>query len=208
MHRLIDFLICFSVALLLHGLLIVGALRLWALRPPELRPLFQSGEVSLAVTVVAAAADERRITGAQAQTKEAAKGQSPDSFEPVTAAQGSLKLSTNPPAARAANTNPPSPPADARNQGVIGAVRGKSEIRPYYPLGSRLRGEEGAVTIHVWVKPSGRAHRCEVVRSSGFPMLDQAALDAVRQAHYVATQPGAWRAEAETILTFRFKLTE
>ena len=87
-------------------------------------------------------------------------------------------------------------------------MRRKSEIRPYYPLGARLRGEEGAVTVRVWVKPSGRVSRSEVIRSSGFPALDEAAVDAARRARYVSTRPGAWSAEAETTMTFRFRLAE
>ncbi len=208
MKRLTDFSVCFSMALFLHGLLIVGTAWLWNLRPPELRPLFQSGDVSLAVTIVAKDPDGRQITDENEPAQEAETGQNQDRLDPETATQELVKTPANPPAASAPNVSQAAQPDEALNQGVVGAVRGKSEIRPYYPLGARLRGEEGAVTIRVWVKPSGRANRCEVVRSSGFPMLDQAAMDAVRQAHYVSTQPGTWRAEVETVLTFRFKLTE
>ncbi|MBU0716129.1 MAG: TonB family protein [Verrucomicrobia bacterium] len=47
-----------------------------------------------------------------------------------------------------------------------------------------------------------------MARSSGYPALDEAAMDAARRARYVSMRPGAWRAETETTLTFRFKLTE
>ena len=100
------------------------------------------------------------------------------------------------------------PSPEVLRQGVSGAMRMQSEIRPYYPLGARLRGEEGAVTVRVWVNDSGRALRCEVACSSGYPLLDEAAVDAARRARYVSTRPGTWRAEVETTLTFRFRLTE
>ncbi|MFH1969176.1 MAG: TonB family protein [Verrucomicrobiota bacterium] len=47
-----------------------------------------------------------------------------------------------------------------------------------------------AKKVRVWVNSSGRARRCEVARSSGFPALDKAALDAARCARYVSTRPG------------------
>ena len=100
------------------------------------------------------------------------------------------------------------PSANMLRQGVSDDIRIKSEIRPYYPMGARLRGEEGAVTVRVWVNDSGRALRCEVACSSGYPLLDEAAVDAARRARYVSTRPGTWRAEVETTLTFRFRLEE
>ncbi|MDP2989878.1 MAG: hypothetical protein Q8O57_04870, partial [Kiritimatiellota bacterium] len=55
MNRLTDFFLSFCLALFLHGLLVLGAVWFWALRSPELRPVFQGGDVSLAVTFVAEA---------------------------------------------------------------------------------------------------------------------------------------------------------
>jgi|GEM_PF-1147202 len=261
MNRLADLLVSFNLALLLHGVLALGAVWFWTLRPPELRPVFQGGDISLAVTFVAvpaptetdfakagaASAEQVRRQAADSGNRKletaeiltdpetempddslpadlsaeaptswrvGAKGeapgtkeerQAPDSItEPLPEENEDRNMhdaETAAPASAQAS-------ADAFRQGVSGSVRMKSEIRPYYPLGARLRGEEGAVTLRVWVNDSGRARRCEVVRSSGYPALDQSAVDAARRARYVSTQPGAWRAETETTLTFRFKLTE
>ena len=56
MSRWADLFASFSVALLMHGLLALGAVWLWNVRPPEFRAVFQGGDASLAVTFVAAEA--------------------------------------------------------------------------------------------------------------------------------------------------------
>jgi len=58
MNRWTDLLMSFGLALFLHGVLVLGAIWFWALRPQELRPVFQGGDVSLAVTFVAAEGDK------------------------------------------------------------------------------------------------------------------------------------------------------
>jgi TonB family protein len=140
------------------------------------------------------------------------EGEDQDTLDVKTAASVSAQASANVPTAGLQNANQTSKSDGASfaalRQGVNGVVRMQSEIRPYYPLGARVRGEEGAVTVRVWVNSSGRARRCEVARSSGYPALDEAAVDAARRARYVSTRPGTWHAEAETTLTFRFRLTE
>jgi len=46
------------MSVLLHGLLVLGVVWFWTLRPPDLRPMFQDGDVSLAVTFVTAVDDD------------------------------------------------------------------------------------------------------------------------------------------------------
>jgi protein TonB len=46
---------------------------------------------------------------------------------------------------------------------------------PEYPAISKRLGEEGTVVIRVMVGPDGRATQADVVTSSGFPRLDEAA---------------------------------
>lgn len=258
MNRLTDLLVSFSVALLLHGVLVLGAVWFWTMRSPELRPIFQSGDSSLAVMFIAPPPSPKRYGGqaledivsrksgttdiwtdpetemtedGRQRTDSAAEsppeeGEDQDILDTETAAPVSAQASANAPddgrqtpedglptvapGAKAGRQTDSATelPSDALRQGVSGAVRVQSEIRPYYPLGARLRGEEGVVTVRVWVNPSGRARRCEVARSSGYPALDEAAVDAARRARYVSTRLGAWRAEVETALTFQFRLTE
>lgn len=57
---------------------------------------------------------------------------------------------------------------------------------PVYPQGSRIRNEQGRATLQVTIDPTGRAADVRIMVSSGFPALDQAAIEAVRR----------WRFEA------------
>jgi len=56
---------------------------------------------------------------------------------------------------------------------------------PPYPAQSRFLRQQGLVIIGVDVSASGRVTHAQVSHSSGFPLLDQAALEAVR--HWVFT---------------------
>lgn len=61
---------------------------------------------------------------------------------------------------------------------------------PVYPSLSRRLGEQGSVLLAVHVSEQGRADTVQLKRSSGFPRLDDAALDAVRRWRFVAAKQG------------------
>ncbi len=83
-----------------------------------------------------------------------------------------------------------------------------TSIQPRYPLGSRLRGEEGLVVMRARVLPSGTVRSVEVVSSSTFPALDDAAKRAVRNARFRPFEPPEPEKEAEVELRIRFVLKE
>ena len=60
---------------------------------------------------------------------------------------------------------------------------------PVYPEIARQKGWEGRTIVRVDVSPEGRATKVSIARSSGFGVLDQAALRAVKQ----------WRFKPRTI---------
>ena len=66
---------------------------------------------------------------------------------------------------------PPSPPrpADYLNN-----------PKPPYPALSRRLGEEGIVRLNILVNPDGSVARLELAKSSGYPRLDQSAMDVVQ----------------------------
>lgn len=49
-----------------------------------------------------------------------------------------------------------------------------------FPLQSRLRAQEGVVHLEVKVDESGRVSETQLLRSSGYDLLDRAALQSVR----------------------------
>jgi protein TonB len=58
-----------------------------------------------------------------------------------------------------------------------------------YPSGAKSRREEGSVQVSFTIDASGRVTGSRVVRSSGSPDLDRAALDMVQRASPVPAPP-------------------
>jgi protein TonB len=61
---------------------------------------------------------------------------------------------------------------------------------PAYPAISRRLGEQGQVQLDVYILTDGSVGEIKLKRSSGFPRLDQAALDAVRHWRYQPARRG------------------
>lgn len=68
-------------------------------------------------------------------------------------------------------------------------------IRPKYPRASRERGEEGAARLRLEIDAQGIVVKAEVVVSTGFRLLDEAAVNAVKAAKFI---PAKLRGEAVT----------
>ena len=76
---------------------------------------------------------------------------------------------------------PPVPPAPpAKTDVSISASYSASNAKPVYPTMSKRMGEQGTVVLRVLVKSDGSAGNVEVKSSSGFPRLDQSAVEAVK----------------------------
>lgn len=78
--------------------------------------------------------------------------------------------------------------------------------KPAYPSISRRMGEEGEVRLRVHVDPAGNAQQIEIYRSSGFPRLDQAALDTVKQWRFIPARQGDQSISAWVIVPILFSL--
>lgn len=52
--------------------------------------------------------------------------------------------------------------------------------KPAYPLEAREHGEQGRVLLSIHIAPSGRPSEVDIVTSSGFAVLDEAAQTAVQ----------------------------
>ncbi len=80
----------------------------------------------------------------------------------------------------------------------------------YYPSGSKLRGEQGSPLVRVCVDPSGLPLREPVVKdTSGFPDLDDAAIEMAKDSSYVAgTEDGQALPESCVEFKIRFSLSK
>jgi periplasmic protein TonB len=118
----------------------------------------------------------------------------------------SAELATNMPVALAASTEPiVAPPAPEPRQSLVtitGHVKYRRAPQPEYPALARRRKQEGIVLMDVVIAPTGRARSVEVLRSSSFPLLDRAAVEAVQACEFDITSDVAVRAE----VPLRFEL--
>ena len=83
-------------------------------------------------------------------------------------------------------------------------VRSRIERKKIYPDRARELGMSGEVEVLYELSRSGKLIRAEIVASSGYPLLDQAALKAVKLASYTSFPEDAWLGENSK--TFRTKL--
>lgn len=82
----------------------------------------------------------------------------------------------------------------------------KSEIRLVYPRISRIRGEEGVVTIESIIDADGKLVEAKVLKSSGFERLDEAALKAIKKAKFNPASENGKSVESTLISNLNFKL--
>jgi protein TonB len=75
-----------------------------------------------------------------------------------------------------------------------------------YPLGARLRQEEGAVRLTVRIGEDGRVENLEINESSGFTALDRAAERAVRRTLFAPATRNDQPVADELTITIRFRL--
>jgi len=57
-----------------------------------------------------------------------------------------------------------------------------------YPVAAQAAGEQGTVVVQLFIDGTGAPSRYSVVKSSGFPDLDIAALETAMNWHYVPAQ--------------------
>jgi len=78
---------------------------------------------------------------------------------------------------------------------------------PVYPELARRRHQEGSVLLAVKVTAQGRAESVEIKKSSGFSLLDNAAVAAVRDWEFQAARIGSLALESQIEVPVRFELT-
>lgn len=105
------------------------------------------------------------------------------------------------PTAPAAPAPPPPPVVQPRFDAAY-----LDNPKPPYPSVSRRLGEEGEVRLRVRVDPAGLAQRVEIQQGSGYPRLDQAALETVRQWRFVPARQGDQPVAAWVIVPIQFTL--
>jgi protein TonB len=90
--------------------------------------------------------------------------------------------------------------------GSLQELRATSRVEPVYPATSRRLGEQGSVTLRVFVDTSGRPQQVLVDSSSGYARLDDAAVNAVRRWRFQPATTGSGPVGAWSRVTVTFRL--
>lgn len=77
---------------------------------------------------------------------------------------------------------------------------------PQYPIRARRRKEQGTVMLDVFVSTAGTSKWVAIGQSSGIDILDEAALEAVKQWKFVPARRGSEIVEAKVRVPVIFKL--
>jgi TonB family protein len=92
--------------------------------------------------------------------------------------------------------------------------QGRSKVQlagnagPDYPRSAREAGWEGTVMLRVEVLPNGSAGQVNLRKSSGYSVLDEAALSAVQQWRFVPALDGHFPVRSLVDLPIRFDLMD
>lgn len=90
-----------------------------------------------------------------------------------------------PPVVVVAAPAPPAPPPPAATRELpASAIQYLEPPDPVYPRASRRSGEAGLVVVRVFVGTDGQPKQLQLLQSSGFARLDDAALEGVRRARF------------------------
>lgn len=99
---------------------------------------------------------------------------------------------------------PPKPTGPVRVAMLPIAPRKTLDVRPIYPDIARIARVEGTVVMEAVLDTSGRVTQLRVIES--VPLLDQAAIDAVRQWRYAPSVYGGHPVSVLMTITIRFRL--
>ena len=80
-------------------------------------------------------------------------------------------------------------------------------VQAIYPDEAQRRHQQGSVTVMIYINESGMLDKVEIVKSSGYPLLDAAAVKAVKQSEFSAQLVNAIPVGARAEQTFTFELT-
>lgn len=93
------------------------------------------------------------------------------------------------------------------DKGVTADALASSAFHPAYPPISRRRGEEGTVVLSVQVLANGKAGRVEILQTSGYHRLDEAAVSGARQTLYIPALLLGRTVDSTIELSYTFRLT-
>lgn len=110
--------------------------------------------------------------------------------------------------APAAITAPVSEPSPPQPVGETANMKVDRRVNPVYPSQSRRAGEEGKGVYRVLVDANGRPIEVDVLSSTGFPRLDDAAVEAIRKWVFQPAMQAGQPVQSWTRVQVQFRLEQ
>ncbi len=163
---------------------------------------------SVSISLISAPAPQEVRPAPQQQRKPAAPKQS--ATAPVTPATPAAAASSAPeePAAPAESKEVAPPAVTEDTTPPIYQAAYLNNPPPIYPLVARRRGIEGTVVIRAQITEDGNCSVVNLSKSSGYEMLDQAALAAVKTWRFIPAQRGSQAINAWVVVPITFRLSK
>jgi protein TonB len=102
---------------------------------------------------------------------------------------------------------PPPQPKSPEKYVSITEPKYARRVQAVYPGEAQRRHQQGSVTVMIYINESGALDKVEIVKSSGYPLLDAAAVKAVKQSEFSAQLVDAIQVGSRAEQTFTFELT-
>ena len=97
--------------------------------------------------------------------------------------------------------------ANGSGGGSNSTARYLTNPHPIYPAEASHAGQQGVVMLDVTVSPGGRVTDVSIIHSSGYALLDEAAIKAVRVCEFSPARSGGVPIEGHVHVPVRFSLT-
>lgn len=115
---------------------------------------------------------------------------------------------TTPPAVSRITAPSPSAPSAPRDQGVKTEARLIGTYKPVYPRGAQFRGWQGTVIVWLEISAAGKVLQAKLHESSGYDVLDQAALRFAGSVEFVPARRGKDAVATQVRLPVRYRLVD
>ncbi len=93
-------------------------------------------------------------------------------------------------------------------QGIQTSVKALKAERPTYPRFAREQGWHGTTVLRIRVGPTGQVTSVSTQKSSGYPILDESANQAVKQWKFLPAKNGEFEVASIVDLPIRFDLDQ
>ena len=87
-------------------------------------------------------------------------------------------------------------------------ARAREKIKISYPVSAARKNIEGSVTVEILVDETGKISNAQVISSSGYRILDKAAMEAVMRANFIPAQLYGKKVSDTLKILIEYKLTQ